>query len=162
MMRALCGLLLLALVGCAAPVQQGPTVASSLPAGQLGVMQSRIVAADPRLVQRAVVAMLHDQGYRFTSIDIHGAVSAIKANRLLVSIVVVPTGGGQVVVRANALMGGSFAPGFTQVDLPEFYQRNIFDPLGGMLGQALQPVGAGQALPNAVTPYERPPSLLPG
>ncbi len=151
----------LSLAGCAANVRQGSTTPSARPATELAVMQSRIMAASPPFALRTAVAALHDLGYRFTNIDPRGAVSAIKANRLLVSVVVVPTGNGQVAVRANALMRGSLGPSFTQVDLPEFYQRDIFDPIAAMAGVPAQPVGPGQPLPDSFAPVERPPSPLP-
>lgn len=151
----------MALTGCAAEVRQGSTTASARPASELAQMQSRLMASSPQLTLRAAVAALHDLGYRFTEIDPRGAVSAIKENRLLVSVVVVPTGTGLVAVRANALMRGGFGPGFTQVDLADFYQRDIFDPLAAMAGMPAQPVSPGQPLPAALPPVERRPSPLP-
>lgn len=150
-----------ALAGCAAPVRQGPTTASSRPANELAAMQTRSMAANPAFVLRATVAALHDLGYRFTYVDPRGAVSAIKHNRLLVSVLVVPVSAGEVAVRANAQMRGNFGPGFTQVDLPEFYERDIFQPLSAMAGVPARPVSPGQPVPDAFTPIERPPSPLP-
>ena len=153
--------LALTLAGCASEVRQGATTASARPATELAVMQSRLMASSPQLTLRAAVAALHDLGYRFTHIDPRGAVSAIKENRLLVSVLVVPTGMGQVAVRANALMRSNLGPDFTQVDLPEFYRRGIFDPLAAMAGVPAQPIAPGQPLPELFRPIERAPSPLP-
>lgn len=126
-------------------------VASQKSAAELRAMQTRLVPGDSNVVMRGVVATMHDLGYRITKADAAtGTVSGTRATALRLAAVVQPHGAGQSVVRANATMISLRRE--AQVDAPDFYSRNFFDPLGATLHRDLAAVPEGAAAPDAVRP----------
>jgi hypothetical protein len=114
-------------------------------------MQTRLVPGDSSAVMRGVVATMHDLGYRITKADAAtGTVSGTRSTALRLAAVVQPRDAGQSIVRANATIVSLRRE--AQVDAPEFYSRNFFDPLGATLQRELAAVPAEVAAPDATHP----------
>ncbi len=100
---------------------------------------------------RGVVATMHDLGYRITKADAAtGTISGTRSTALRLAAVVQPRGAGQSIVRANATIVSLRRE--AQVDAPEFYSRNFFDPLGATLQRELAAVPAEVTAPDATHP----------
>lgn len=122
---------------------------------ELRAMQSREIDGEANLVMRGVIATLHDLGYRITKVEPGaGTVTATKLNTVRLSAVVRQRSPGRSVVRANAIV---LRPGVeTQVDDPEFYQRNFFAPLSVMLNREAFAAPADASVPEALRPESEP------
>ena len=137
------------LSACAQPGTE--FVASQKGAVELRAMQTRLVPGDSAATMRGVVATMHDLGYRITKADAAtGTVSGTRSTALRLAAVVQPRGAGQSVVRANATIVSPRRE--AQVDAPEFYSRNFFDPLGATLQRDLAAVPAEVPAPDAAHP----------
>ncbi|MDO9708518.1 hypothetical protein [Paracraurococcus lichenis] len=138
----------LTLVSGCAPQQQ--FIPSTKSAVELRAMQTRLVPADKITVMRGVAATLHDLGYRITKADAEsGTISGTRATALRLAAVVQPRGADEAVVRANATI---VSVQEAQVDAPEFYARNFFEPLSATLQRQLAAVPEDLAVPEAVRP----------
>lgn len=126
-------------------------VESKKSAVELRSMQSRVVPGNSNAVMRGVVATMHDLGYRITRADAAtGTISGTRATTLRLAAVVQPRDAGQSVVRANATI---LSPGReAQVDAPEFYNRNFFEPLGATLQRELAALPEEIQAPEAARP----------
>ncbi len=118
---------------------------------ELRAIQSRLIDGNAPGVTRGVIATLQDLGYRITKAEPGaGTVTATKLNTISITAVVRQHGAGQSIVRANATV---LMPGIeTEVDAPEFYQRNFFAPLSAMIGRAAVADPADASVPEAVRP----------
>ncbi len=146
-MRMRAGLLaLLMLTACqAAPP---PNVMSAKSAVELRAMQSRLFqTGDKPAMLRAVIATLQDLGYSIDTVAAKpGTVTATKLAQLTLTATLYRQSETATVVRANAMVRTGQQT--YQVDDPEFYQRDFFDPLGrALLLTALPapPAAAGSA-----------------
>lgn len=139
------------LAGCAANQQQVEFIPSRKSAVELRSMQARSVSADADTTMRAVVATLHDLGYRITRVEPDAlTVSATRQTTLRLAVVVQPRGAAESTVRANATIIAPLRE--AQVDTPEFYQRNFFEPLGATLGRMPTELASEMAAPEAPRP----------
>lgn len=137
------------LSACAQPGVQ--LVASQKSAVELRAMQTRLVSGDSNSVMRGVVSTMHDLGYRITRADAAtGTISGTRSTALRLAAVVQSRGAGQSVVRANATVISLRRE--AQVDAPEFYSRNFFDPLGATLQRELAGLPAEAVAPDAIHP----------
>ncbi len=139
------------LVGCAANQPQVEFIPSRKSAVELRSMQVRAVPADADATMRGIIATLHDLGYRITRVEPDArTVSATRQTTLRLAVVVQPRGPAESTVRANATIIAPLRE--AQVDSPEFYQRNFFEPLGATLGRMPVEVAAETAAPEAPRP----------
>ncbi|NGM21444.1 hypothetical protein G3576_15580 [Roseomonas stagni] len=137
------------LAACAPPQTQ--FIASQRSAVELRAMQARVIPADADTAMRAVIATLHDLGYRITRVEPEArTVSATRQTALRMAVVVQPRDQGSSTVRANASIVAAFQE--SQVDSPEFYRRNFFEPLEATFGRALAALPATDASPDAPRP----------
>jgi hypothetical protein len=152
MVRIVCAWSVVALLaGCATNQPQIEFIASRKSAVELRSMQVRTVPIDADAAMRGVVATLHDLGYRITKVEPDArTVSATRQTALRLAVVVQPRGPGESTVRANATIIAPLRE--AQVDSPEFYQRNFFEPLGATLGRMPSLVTAETAVPEAPRP----------
>lgn len=142
--------LLTGLTACAGPPQT-QFIPSTKSAAELRAIQVRSVPADADTTMRGVIATLHDLGYRITRVEPDArTVSATRATTLRMAVVVQPRGASESTVRANASLIAPMRE--AQVDSPEFYQRNFFEPLGATLGQTPTITAASDAAPEAPRP----------
>ncbi|MDJ0388958.1 hypothetical protein QMO56_12610 [Roseomonas sp. E05] len=146
-------LLALALLGpvaaCATPGTQ--FVPSQKSAVELRAMQARTVPADADATMRGVIATLHDLGYRITRVEPEArTVSATRRTSLRMAVVVQPRGPAESTVRANASIVALTRE--AQVDSPEFYQRDFFEPLQATLNRTVAALPADAPLPEAPRP----------
>jgi hypothetical protein len=140
-----------AVAGCAANQQQVEFIQSRKSAVELRSMQVRAVPADADATMRGVIATLHDLGYRITRVEPDArTVSATRQTALRLAVVVQARGQAESTVRANATVIAPFRE--AQVDSPEFYQRNFFEPLGATLGRMPVQLAAEVAVPDAPRP----------
>ena len=122
---------------------------------ELRAMQARAFeTSDQNRILRAVIATLQDLGYSLDKVDASsGTVSATKLAALKLSASAYPHGPKQTVVRANALLrleGMAY-----QVDAPEFYQKNFFEPLSAaMFLSAISAPGESEAQAPALQPAQ--------
>ena len=139
----------LAIAACAQP---GPQyVPSQKSAVELRSMQTRVVPTDADTAMRDVIETMQDLGYRITRASPDaGTVSGTRASTLRLAAVVQPRGQNQSAVRANASILSPAAE--AQVDSPEFYRRNFFEPLGATIGRTPEPIGASDTVPEAPRP----------
>ena len=144
----------LALLGSLAACASAPDtqfIPSSKSAVELRSMQVRSVEADADAAMRAVIATLHDLGYRITRVEPDArTVSATRQTTLRMAVVVQPRGPSESTVRANASLIAPMRE--AQVDSPEFYQRNFFEPLGATLGRMPAALSASEGAPEAPRP----------
>lgn len=142
--------LAVSLAGCAAN-RDIEFVPSKKSAVELRAAQTRLVPGDADTVMRGVVATLHDLGYRITKVESDaGTVSATRLTALRMAVVVRPRSRTETVVRANATIMAIQREG--QVDSPEFYARDFFDPLGATLQRNLATLAAEELAPDPVRP----------
>ncbi|MFT8243563.1 hypothetical protein [Roseomonas sp. BN140053] len=170
MMRKIAvALLLVGPAACAPQQRDMQLIPSARSAVELRAMQSRTIDGDRSTIYRGTIATLHDLGYRVTRAEPSaGTVSAVKLNRLYMTVVVQPRTPSAMVVRANAAVAMSISTQ-QQVDVPEFYQQNFFAPLAGTLGTQAFALPAGTdapeqpALPTSAspTPQAAPPVSQP-
>jgi len=138
------------LAGCAIQ-QQVEFIPSRKSAVELRSIQVRSVPADADTTMRAVISTLHDLGYRITRVEPDArTVSATRQTTLRIAVIVQPRGAAESTVRANATVIAP--PREAQVDSPEFYQRNFFEPLGAMLGRMPTELTSEVAAPEAPRP----------
>jgi len=143
--------LLGALAGCATNQPQTEFIASRKSAVELRSVQVRSVPADSDATMRAVIATLHDLGYRITRVEPDArTVSATRQTTLRLAVVVQPRGPAESTVRANATIIAPLRE--AQVDSAEFYQKNFFEPLGALLGRTPTALAAEAAAPEAPRP----------
>lgn len=144
-------LLALPLAACAGGMPRDNFVPSKKSAVELRAMQSRLIAASSDAAIRAVVATLHDLGYRITKVEPGaGTVSATRQTALRLAVVVQPRGNEQSIVRANATIVTAALE--SQVDSPEFYLTNFFAPLGATLHREPLAVPQEVSAPEPVRP----------
>ncbi len=137
------------LAACAPPQTQ--FIASQRSAVELRAMQARVVPADADAAMRAVIATLHDLGYRITRVEPDAlTVSATRQTALRMAVVVQQRDPGTSTVRANASIVAAFQE--AQVDSPDFYRRNFFEPLEATLGRTLAALPPTDASPEAPRP----------
>lgn len=137
------------LSACATPGDE--FIPSRKSAVELRAIQARTVPADPDTTMRGVIATLHDLGYRVTRVEPDArTVSATRQASLRLAVVVQPRGEGESLVRANASLMVPMRE--AQIDSPEFYQRNFFEPLGAMMARNPAPLAAGEGAPDAPRP----------
>jgi len=118
---------------------------------ELRAIQARTVPADADTTMRGVIATLHDLGYRITRVEPDArTVSATRQASLRMAVVVQPRSEGESLVRANASLMVPMRE--AQVDSPEFYQRNFFEPLGATMGRMPSQLNAGDGAPEAPRP----------
>ncbi len=118
---------------------------------ELRAMQVRTVAADSDTTMRAVIATIHDLGYRITRVEPDArTISATRQTTLRMAVVVQPRGPSSSTVRTNASVVALGRE--AQVDSPEFYQKNFFEPLGATMGRALETAPSDLAAPDAPRP----------
>lgn len=135
------------LAGCAVGPPPVVFVPSKKSAVELRAIQARVIPANEDVVMRGVIATLHDLGYRITKVEVGaGTVSAARKTELRMAVVVRPKDAADSIVRANASIVAVNTE--SQVDAPEFYARNFYDPLGANLQRQIA------ALPDDVTPPE--------
>jgi hypothetical protein len=138
------------LAGCAAQ-PQSEFIASRKSAVELRSIQVRSVPADADTTMRGVVATLHDLGYRITRVEPEArTVSATRQTTLRMAVVVQPRGATDSTVRANATLIVPLRE--AQIDSPEFYQRNFFEPLGATMGRMPVELAAEASAPEAPRP----------
>jgi hypothetical protein len=139
------------LVACAqpiAPVQFEPSKKSAV---ELRAAQTRLVPEDSDDVMRGVIATLQDLGYRITRVESDaGTVSGTRQTALRMAVVVQPRTSQESMVRANATIVALRRE--TQVDSPEFYQRDFFVPLGDILQRTVADLPAEATAPEPVRP----------
>lgn len=144
----LCGALLLA---ACAPQPKGTYQASGKSAVELRSMQTRVVPVGPDEAMRAVIETMQDLGYRITRVAPEArTVSGTRMASLRLAAVVQPRGEDASAVRANASIVSPLVE--AQVDSPEFYARNFFEPLGQTLGRTPAPLDASANAPEAPRP----------
>lgn len=150
MSRSLLAVALLAsLAACAPP--QSQFIPSRKSAVELRAMQARTVDVDADAAMRGVIATLHDLGYRITRVEPEArTVSATRQTTLRMAVVVQPRQPGQSTIRANATLVSPLQE--AQVDAPDFYQRNFFEPLGATLGRMPMAVAEDGSTPEATRP----------
>ncbi|WP_439549440.1 hypothetical protein [Falsiroseomonas sp.] len=150
MNRILPALGLVALLAACAPPQT-QFIASQRSAVELRAMQARVVPADADAAMRAVIATLHDLGYRITRVEPEAlTVSATRQTALRMAVIVQQREQGTSTVRANASIVDAFRE--AQVDSPDFYRRNFFEPLEATLGRTLAALPPADASPEAPRP----------
>jgi hypothetical protein len=115
-------------------------VLSPKPVAELRAMQSMTFeGTDQKTLLRATIAALLDLGYAIDSLDAaSGAVSASKGDFDLTLSAVVERGSTGAVLRCDANV--NLGVKSQQVDSPEFYQQDVFQPVA----QALR-VATGRA-----------------
>jgi hypothetical protein len=151
MKRYFLTLALLAPLAACATAPETQFIPSRKSAVELRSMQARMVDTDADTAMRGVVATLHDLGYRITRVEPDArTVSATRQTALRMAIVVQPRDVSRSTVRANATMIALAQE--AQVDAPEFYQRNFFEPLGATLGRMPVAVAADDSAPEAARP----------
>ena len=140
----------LALAGCATtPTTQ--FIPSGKSAVELRAIQSRVVEAGPDDAMRAVIATMHDLGYRITRVSpAAGTVSGARQAELRMAVVVKARTPEESAVRANATLLSPLRE--AQVDSAEFYQSNFFAPLGDTLGRMPRALGEAEDAPDAARP----------
>ena len=140
----------LALAACAQPPKSN-YLASSKSAVELRMMQTREVPVDQDEAMRAVIETMQDLGYRITRVAPEaGTVSGTRLASLRLAAVVQARGEDVSAVRANASIVSPQIE--AQVDSPQFYLRNFFEPLGQTLGRTPQALDASAAAPEAPRP----------
>jgi len=141
--------LLVPLAACAVPgVQYVPSKKSAV---ELRSVQTRLVPGNQDTVMRGVIGTLHDLGYRITKVESGaGTVSAIRQTALRMAIVVRPKDSTTSVVRANATIVAIGKE--AQVDSPEFYQQDLYLPLGVALQRQVATLPDDVAVPDAMRP----------
>ncbi len=148
-------LILIALAGqLAACANTNPSVVfepSKKSAVELRAAQARQIPGDTNSVMRGVIATLHDLGYRINrAAPDSGTVSATRNTALRMAVVVQPRSPELSIVRANATIVALHRE--AQVDSPEFYQQNFFEPLGAMLHREPVALPEDAAAPEAMHP----------
>ena len=139
------------LAGCANQQPQTEFIASRKSAVELRSMQVRSVPADADTTMRGVIATLHDLGYRITRVEPEArTVSATRQTALRMAVIVQPRGAAESTVRANATLIAPLRE--AQIDSPEFYQRNFFEPLGATMGRVPVELAAEASAPEAPRP----------
>lgn len=139
------------LAGCVTTQPQIEFVPSRKSAVELRSMQVRTVPIDADAAMRGVVATLHDLGYRITKVEPDArTISATRQTTLRLAVVVQPRGSGESTVRANATIIAPLRE--AQVDSPDFYQRNFFEPLGATLGRTPSLITGDTPVPEAPRP----------
>jgi uncharacterized lipoprotein len=139
MMRISSKLLLIAVVlGVAAcqPPQQPPVLFSKKSPVELRAMQTRSFAMpDRQKAFRVVIATLQDLGYSIEKVEpAAGSVTADKLSQLRMTATVNLRGTTEVVVRANAeVKPMPTSAQASQVDDPDFYLQDFFEPLSKAL-----------------------------
>lgn len=130
--RYLVGVMLGILTACQAAPKESLLLSKKSPI-EIRAMQSReFASSDRNTVIRAVISTMQDLGYTLEKVDASsGAVTGTKLAQLKLSASIYPEGLSQTIVRANALV--LIKPIWHQVDAPEFYQRDFFDPLSKSL-----------------------------
>jgi hypothetical protein len=145
--------LLVLVLNVAACVQQ-PSIKfepSRKSAVELRAMQVRVVDAESDMVMRGVITTLHDLGYRVTRVDAGArTVSATRQTALRIAVVVTERPQNKSVVRANATMVAVGRE--AQVDSPEFYSADFFNPLGETLRRDLASIGEHDEAPEPMPP----------
>lgn len=146
-----CLALTLVVAGCAA--HQTPFIASSKSPAELRAMQVRVVPGDANDVMRSVIATMQDLGYRLTKADADaGTVSGMRGANLRLAATVRARADNESVIRANAVV---LIPGKeVQVDAPQFYAADFFQPLQATIGRQLANAG-----PDVVAPEEAMPAV---
>jgi hypothetical protein len=151
MKRCLLILVLLAPLAACATAPETQFIPSRKSAVELRNMQARTVDTDADTAMRGVIATLHDLGYRITRVESDArTVSATRKTALRMAVVVQPREASRSTVRANATMIAPLQE--AQVDAPEFYQRNFFEPLGATLGRMPMAVAPDDDTPEATRP----------
>jgi hypothetical protein len=151
MKQSILALALLAPLAACAVTPATQFIPSQKSAVELRSMQSRTVPADADTAMRGVIATLHDLGYRITRVEPEArTVSATRATTLRLAVVVQPRGLTESTVRANATMIAPLRE--AQVDSPEFYQRNFFEPLGATMNRTFAAIRPDEAAPEAIRP----------
>lgn len=151
MKRCLLPLALLTLLAACATAPETQFIPSRKSAAELRNMQARTVDTDADTAMRGVIATLHDLGYRITRVESDArTVSATRQTALRMAVVVQSREASRSTVRANATMIAPLRE--AQVDAPEFYQRNFFEPLGATLGRMPTTVSAEDSTPEATRP----------
>ncbi len=141
--------LLVSLAACAVPETQ--FIPSRKSAVELRAMQARIIDVDADTAMRGVIATLHDLGYRITRVEPEArTVSATRQTTLRMAVVVQQRQVDRSTVRANATIVSPLRE--AQVDAPEFYQRNFFEPLSTVLGRMPVAVPEDGGTPEAIRP----------
>jgi hypothetical protein len=139
------------LAGCVASQPQVEFFPSRKSAVELRSMQARTVPIDADSAMRGVVATLHDLGYRITKVEPEGrTISATRNATLRLAVIVQARGPSESTVRANATILAPLRE--AQVDSPEFYRRNFFEPLGATLGRMPSLITAETPVPEAPQP----------
>lgn len=150
-MRALVLVAILAATVSACAQPQPTFIASQKSALELRSIQSRTVDMPADAAMRGVVATMHDLGYRITRVAPDaGTVSGTRQASLRMAVVVQPRGEDSSTVRANASIATLQFE--TQVDSPEFYRRNFFEPFGASTGRLVAMLDEGEAAPDAARP----------
>jgi hypothetical protein len=142
------------LAGCQVSYDQ--VMLSKKSAVELRAMQARAFeTGDQKKTLRTVIATLQDLGYSLEKVDASsGTVSATKLAALKLSASAYPHGTTQTIVRANALFRMENAA--YEVDDPEFYQKNFFEPLSAAMSLAATVApGEGETPLSAKQPRER-------
>ena len=144
------GLALVFLSACA-PVPRTNFLASKKSALELREIQTRTVPLEADAAMRGVIATMHDLGYRITRVAPEArTVSGTRQSALRLAVVVQPKGPEESAVRANASIMATNIE--AQVDSPEFYRQNFFEPLGATIGRAPAALGAEDKAPDAPRP----------
>jgi hypothetical protein len=150
MLKSLAITLVLLLSACATD-QTVQFVPSTKPALELRAAQTRLVPEDSDTAMRDVIATLHDLGYRITKVEAGaGTVSGTRETALSMAVVVQPRSMTQSMVRANATIVALRRE--AQVDSPEFYRTDFFDPLGNTMNRSLTLLPEDLAAPEPARP----------
>ncbi len=152
MMRNMLMLAVVASLAACAPPNPGIVfLPSKKSAVELRAVQTRVIPGDADSVMRDVIATLHDLGYRITKAEPGaGTVSGTRQTALSMAVVVQPRSPRESVVRANAFIL-SFRQE-AQVDSPEFFTQNFFNPLGALTQRTLAALPDDATAPEPVRP----------
>jgi hypothetical protein len=140
-----------ALLSACAPVPTTNFLASKKSALELREIQTRTVSLEADAAMRGVIATMHDLGYRITRVAPDArTVSGTRQSTLRLAVVVQPKGPEESAVRANASIMATNIE--AQVDSPQFYRQNFFEPLGATIGREPALISAEDAAPEAPRP----------
>lgn len=116
------------LTACQAAPKDEPLLSKKSPLEMRAIQSRAFETTDSNAMLRAVIATMQDLGYSIEKVEASaGTVTATKLAVLKMSASSYPHGSTQTIVRANALIKVGLR--LQQVDAPEFYEKDFFDPL---------------------------------
>ncbi|MBI0534165.1 hypothetical protein D9599_01070 [Roseomonas sp. KE2513] len=137
--------LLLALAGtaCVMPPAERAALPVERSTADVSGMQNRLFdTSDATRVMRGIVSTLQDRGYRIAEVDrARGRVTATRGSATRLVVQQQPAGEGRIRVTADSYARWDAKD--QQVDAAEYYEVNLFAPLGEALGLPALGVPAG-------------------